>query len=425
MIEILFFIVFQAPELELPKVTIYGERTSTEVVKESLLPDSASPLPAIGEYKPKTVKLRARDVVRIKNYTTRLRAEVGSSERIRIYTGLNRYSLSALYGKDVTGLKEVVGLNLGLPHIRAHYLNLSFKGGGELLGRRYSAACLKFSFVRTSISFDGGFVRSVLSRDEHNLITFDATYNANHLDVGNKTKVYINEDFISSVSVRFPLCMSNFTLSPGIFAALSNSENLSRVYPILSVMSVLSKFSLSLSYSPYTTILDGNELLVVNSFSCEAHHGLNTGSLIELTLDSEYGRIRAGYRENYPVFYYDTTLYSIGDTGVYFIGARTEWNGYTLDVEYRHNVTDYMPYLSISPEVILKWGGLDCSLSSPIVFRRDPAGSYTVPTVSLLYTVFRTLSLVFDVRIPLGETELWKGCDKESNRIYLGVALNL
>jgi hypothetical protein len=425
MVQLLFFIILQAPKLELPQVTIYGERERVEVIKESLLPDSVSPLPAINEYIPKAVKLRARDIVYRKDYTARLWAEAGSSGRIRIYTGFNQYSLFTLYEKDVVGLKERVELNLGLPYVRVFYGNVSFKGGKRLLGKRYSGAGLKFSFVRRHLFVNGGIARSVLSQDKDNSITFNATYDMTHLDVTNKTKFYINEDFISSFSVRFPLYINNFILSPGMFAALSNRKNLSRVYPMLSVMSFFSNFALSLSYSPYTSILDRNELLAINPFCNETHYRSNTGSLFELALNSEYGRIKVGYQENYPVFCYDTTAYSIKDTSIYFIEARTEWSGFTLDAEYRHNVSDYMPYLSVSPGVMLKWREVDCSLSSPIVFRRDPAGSYIIPTVSLLYTVFRNLSLIFDIRTPFGETERWKGCDKEPKRLYLGIALNL
>jgi hypothetical protein len=90
-----------------------------------------------------------------------------------------------------------------------------------------------------------------------------------------------------------------------MFAALSNRKNLSRVYPMLSVMSFFSNFALSLSYSPYTSILDRNELLAINPFCNETHYRSNTGSLFELALNSEYGRIKVGYQENYPVFCYD------------------------------------------------------------------------------------------------------------------------
>lgn len=425
MVQILFFIIFQAPELELPYVTIYGERERVEIVKKSLLPDSVFPLAIINEYIPKAVKLRARDVECRKDYTARFRAEVGSSGKIRIYGGFKQYYLSALYDKDVIGLKERVGLNLGLPYARVFYDNVSFKGGKRLLGRRYCETGLKFSFARRPFFVDGGIVRTVLAGDEDNLISFDATYNTTYLDVTNKTKVYIDENFISSVSVKFPLHISNFTLSTGIFTALSNIRELRRVYPIFSIMNVSSDFTLSLSYSPYMTILGRNELLTINPFCSEARYNLNTCSLIELVLNSEYGRIKAGYQENYPVFYYDTTVFSIKDTSIYFLGARTEWHGFKLDIEYRHNVSDYMPYLSISPEIILSWRGLDCSVSSPVGFRRDPAGSYTTLTVSLLYTIFQNFSLIFDANTPLGKTEQWKGCDKERGRVYLGVSLNL
>jgi len=425
MLQILFFIILQAPELELPQVTIYGERPGVEVIKESLLPDSVFPLPEINEYIPGTVKLRAIDVVRRKDYTVRLRAEAGSSGKIRAYSGFNQYSLSVMYDRDVTELKERIGLHLGLPYIRVYYENASFRGGKRLSGKRYTETGLKFSFIRMPFRVDGSIARSILSQDEDNSVTFDATYNISHLDITNKTKVYINEDFISSFSIKFPLCISSFTLSPGIFTALSNTRNLSRIYPVFSATSAFSNFTLYLSYSPYTTILDRNEMLAINPFCSESHYELNTGSLIEFALSSRHGRIKAGYQENYPVFYYDTTAYFIKDTSIYFIEARTNWNGFTLDMEYRHNVSDYMPYLSISPGVMLKWRELDCSLSSPIVFRGNPAGSYITPTISLLYTVFRNLSLVFDMRTPFGETERWKGCYKESEEVYFGIALNM
>ncbi|MCK4255569.1 hypothetical protein KAX35_01670, partial [candidate division WOR-3 bacterium] len=228
-----------------------------------------------------------------------------------------------------------------------------------------------------------------------------------------------------SLSLSFPLQIGSITFSPGVLGAISNTKNLQRVYPILYIKGTFSKFLTSISFSPYTTILSREEILNQNPFSDNIPYNLNTGPLVELSLISTHGRLKAGYQMNYPIFKYDTTKYSIQDTTSYFIEGLIEFGGLSLEMRYRFNVTDYMPYLHISPVLMMEWGMFDFTLSSPILFRREPGEIFFMPIVSLKYSILKNFSLISDLALPFGETILWKGCNEESRKIYIGISANL
>ena len=422
---LLIILISQQPELELPHITVYGERETIEALKKSLLPDSVYPLPLLGEYTPKTVKLRARDIVYKKSYTTRLFTEIGSSGKVAIYSGFNQYSLNALYEKDVIGLNDKVEFNIGIPYMRAYYYNVSFKGGEKIKNRRYNQAGFRLYCKRKLFSLDGGYEKNSLAGAEYDKITFGAKYDIINLHVLNKTKIYINHNYLSSLSLNFPLQIGSITFSPGVLGAISNIKNLRRVYPILYIKGTFNKFLTSISYSPYTTILSREEILNQNPFSDNIPYNLNTGPLVELSLISTRGRLKAGYQMNYPIFKYDTTKYSIQDTTSYFIEGLIEFGGLSLEMRYRFNVTDYMPYLYISPVLMMEWGMFDFTLSSPILFRREPGEIFFMPIISLKYSILKNFSLISDLALPFGETILWKGCYEESRKIYIGISANL
>ncbi|MCK4595860.1 hypothetical protein KAT73_03685, partial [candidate division WOR-3 bacterium] len=149
---------------------------------------------------------------------------------------------------------------------------------------------------RKLFSLDGGYEKNSLAGDEYDKITFGAKYDIINLHVLNKTKIYINHNYLFSLSLSFPLQIGSITFSPGVLGAISNTKNLQRVYPILYIKGTFNKFLTSISYSPYTTILSREEILNQNPFSDNIPYNLNTGPLVELSLISTHGRLKAGYQ---------------------------------------------------------------------------------------------------------------------------------
>lgn len=413
MIFLLLLIISETPGLDVPDVFIYGRRERREVVKGTLLQDRVCHIREISSIIPRVGRLRARERVHKKRYTTRLRLGLGPYPMVGVYGGLDRYSFSVLYDKN--SIREGIELNVGLPYISARYENITFEGG-DLHTRRYERGEMRFSFGRDALSIDGGVAIS----SGNTLITLDGEYAPQILEVATRMRIYSGGDFIIPFSIAVPLSLNNFSISPGLFFSISNRKSLRRVYPGISVRGLFSPFTVSLSYTPYATILDEGELMVVNPFTHPTLYRIDTGDRFEFIMDSQYGFIKAGYQENYPVFYYDTSWYSIGNSSLFFLKGYGEVGIFTIEAEYRHGLSDVMPHFTLSPGVVLGWDRFRCSLSSSAIFRKDP-GNYLTLNILLSYKVSHWLSIISRIDIPSGNTEPWKGSEEERTRVYLGI----
>ncbi|MCD5384213.1 hypothetical protein LR066_05615, partial [candidate division WOR-3 bacterium] len=85
MIFLLLLIISETPGLDVPDVFIYGRRERREVVKGTLLQDSVCHIREISSIIPRVGRLRARERVHKKRYTTRLRLGLGSYPIVGVY----------------------------------------------------------------------------------------------------------------------------------------------------------------------------------------------------------------------------------------------------------------------------------------------------------------------------------------------------
>lgn len=421
----IFFILFQVPELEIPHITIYGERGRVEIRKETLLPDSVFPLPVIKEFTPKSTKLRARDKVKSKEYTTRFLFELGSSGKGKLYAGYHRTSLSVNYEKDVLGVDENLMLGFSIPQIKLYHQNISFRDGVTLDGRRYEKTGIRFNFQTEDLSLNCLYERSELSSDKYDRVNLDATCTKDYLEVSSRTSFYLDRDYITSLSVGLPFYIHNLTLVPGVFGALSNSRYLARVYPTFRIKGTFQSLSVLFTYLPSSYILDRDDILTKNPYTVNLPYNYNTGKSFELSVISPYIRISGGYRQNYPIFVYDTNRYTLADTESYFLGGRVEWSNLSLGVEYLSNASDHMPYLLLLPQLTLEWERIEFNFSSPFLLRESPSEALLMPAISIKYSPIRNLSFVSDIMIPINNAVLWEGCSKEERKTYFGLSAKL
>ncbi len=421
----LFLIFSETPQLEIPHVTIYGEIEKIKISKASLLPDSVYPLPEIHQYLPKPIKLRLKERVQRKDYATRVLFEIGSSGMASIYSGIGKFYLNAVYEKGVIGLDENMKFDIGIPHIRAYYQNISFKGGENLRKSEYSQTGVRLNYLRDPFSLIGGYERNKLAGDKLDKIILNAGLRLSNLNIYNQTKIYLDNYYISSLSIDLPIKLGDLTLSPGIFGSLGDNRDLCKVYPIFHIKYLLGDLLIYSSFSPYTTIMERRVILNENPFSTNAPYHYDTGTSVKFSIVSPHWRLSAGYKENFPIFLYDTTSYEVTDTQAFFVEGRTEWGTLALNVRYQSNTSEYMPYLYLSPELGFIFGLFEFGLSSPIMLREEPSGILLIPNISLKYSLLKNLSLISSLVIPTGERALWEGCYEETTKMYFGISVSL
>ncbi len=410
---LLFFLIMQTG-LELPEVTIYGEKGKKEIVKGSLLSDSVHFLPELGVYIPSLKRLRAKESPNKRIYTAKIDLWIGNLSRAGIFGGFKEYTASLLYHRDCT--RDGFEISVGMPYLSGHYENILFEG--EIFEERYKNRGMGLSFYRKNLSINGDI--SYIDSGG-GLFSIDTRYNNPFWYINGKAKIYKGGDFIVPFSLGCQLNRDRFSFSPSLFFSFSDDVH---VYPGISFKWLFSCLDLSFAYSPYATIIDRRELVSVNPFTVENSYKIRTGDLIELKLGSNYGYIKAGYQENYPMFDFDSSGYFIKKGEVYFIKGYGDIGFATLKMEYRHNVSVFMPYFSFVPDIRLNWERFCFVLSCESVQRKDP-GNYILPRFMVSYEILQGIFVLSKIGIPYGETVRWKGAKEDESAFYFGVKLNI
>ena len=149
---LLIFIGTQTPELEIPKVVIYGERkVDIEVLKRELVPDTI-PLDEIPKLNPPRLVFNKSSHLsgyKSRNSLFNLRGSAGGSGVVKGFYGRERFSTNVSYSNDIKGIKNGVGLGAG-----GSFENMSFGANYEFenyAGKVFEI--IKYGVFKTTISY--------------------------------------------------------------------------------------------------------------------------------------------------------------------------------------------------------------------------------------------------------------------------------
>jgi hypothetical protein len=413
MLLLFIFIISQAPKLELPKVTIYGERGEKIALKGELIPDTIPDyeIPGGKRYTLSTRKLTIYEPSILKKSILYGMGEIGSSGRASLFYGRARYSISGSWLGNIREKKNDYRVKLGFPYINIEYNKRRYKKSVDVPERDYSRINSSFIYYHPSISLSGNISSHSLDKREENLVRIKGWLDYYLFQLRGSMGGVADSFWLSSLRISKLLKLRGINIEPGVSLFIPK-----KIYPYLRMNTGL----FSLEYNPEIEIISMDRLLSLNPFIKEkGSFTYDSKNRICLGVNYRFFKINGGFIENQWTFGKPDSGYPVIDTSIYFLESIFDWRGLSLKARYNYGESSYMPIFKFSVSYKKEFRNFDFSSNFEWIKRKNPKGYYILNS-SFGWWVLPNVSIFLDDRLLKKDTEIWDGY-YENGALHIGV----
>ena len=404
----------QPPELEIPKVVIYGERkVDIEVLKRELVSDTI-PMDELPKLTPPRLVFNKSS--HLSGYKSRnslfgLKGSIGGSGILKGFYGREKFSATLSYLDHIKGIKNGLALGLG-----GSFKNFSFGANGEL--KKYQEEheykdfkvtanyTLPFLSLKTTGCFgnwDGNKETALIAYGNYLIPLKQMTP---------RTELYVAHDnlldsLVLSIGGKATGDFKDWLIEPGI-------KFFSQSPWVLPSLRLEKNESIWFEYIPSFLLITRGRALEYNRFAgIEAH--IDRRKITRVGGKLKDFKLNFDWIQDYPYF---TEVYHQSDTTFFTISGILEQKGWTIRLRHNISVPEYIPPFILGLD--FRW--MDYKLKLDYGGHSD----YNYLDFEFSWMFHKNLTLFMDVRNLFNEKSPFFDVYYESKRkLLLGIDLKI
>ncbi len=408
----------QSPELNIPKVVIYGERKiEIEVLKRELTSDTipTNELPKLNPPKLKFDKSSHLYSYKPRNSLFNLKGCAGGSGTIKGFYGREHFFTSLSYSNDVKGIKNGFGTNVG-----GNFKNISLEMGYGIKDyhnrKEYKVFETTAGYIFKSFSLNANGIFSDLEEKRETGLSVYSNYFTQLKQFNTEIDLCIAhnnllDSLVLSIEGKIAGNFEDWFVEPGI-------KFFSQSPWILPVLRIEKHKVMWLEYSPYFSLTTRDKALNYNRFTGDKAY-INKSKRARIGGKFKNIKLNFDWIQNYSYFVKSDELYHQSDTTLFAINGIIGQKFGAIRLKY--NVSGSPEY--IPPFLLgLDFNWMDYNLKLDYGGHSD----YTCLDCEISWMFHKNLTLFVDIRNLFDEDDQMFDIYYESRRkILLGLDLKL